>query len=186
MDWIKDITVEEVESLFSIFSYEMDPTYYLTAFDKLTHPQYGTYFTYVAKTNDLSGNNVLSQRWFLGNFGGIFSDVEWRRGGVFDRDAVVSDFNFNREGVSGEQPFIASMWVKFVAQKNKGVIDENGNDYHMAFVKTYQESRERWYNKEISVLQNAINSFDKAFNDRFNGLVRLTGYSINNGEEQKS
>ena len=32
MDWIKDITVEEVESLFSDLSYDIDSTYYLTAF----------------------------------------------------------------------------------------------------------------------------------------------------------
>ncbi len=185
MDWIKDITVEEVESLFSIFSYEMDPTYYLTAFEKLTHPQYGTYFTYVAKMDDLSGN-VLTQRWHLGKFGAIFSDMNWRYGGVLDSESIVSDFNFNREGIVGEQPAILSRWVKFVAQKNKGVIDENGNDYHMAFVKTYQDSRERWYNEEVALLQNAMGSFDKSFNDRFNGLVRLTGYSINNSEEQQS
>ena len=103
MDWLKDITVEEVESLFSIFSYEMDPTYYLTAFDKLTHPQYGMYFTYVAKMDDLSGN-VLTQRWHLGKFGAIFSDMNWRYGGVLDSESIVSDFNFNRDGTRREHP----------------------------------------------------------------------------------
>ena len=129
---------------------------------------------------------ILQERWYLGNFGAIFGKSKWANGPVLAKDELVYDFKFNRDGEPDRQPAIASRWVKFVAQKNKGVIDEDGNDYHMAFVKTYQDSRERWYNEEISVLQNAINSFDKAFNDRFNGLVRLTGYSINNGEEQQS
>lgn len=185
MDWIKDITVEEVEALFADMSYEEDPTFYLSGFQKITHPIYGTYFTYETKLDDMSGN-LLSERWYLGNFGGIFSERDWTNCALLDDESLICDFKFNREGVANRQPVTASRWLKLVAQKNKGVVDENGNDYHRAFVKAYVDSRERWYSEEVALLKNAINSFDKSFNDRFNGLARLTGYSINNGEEQQS
>ena len=176
MDWIKDITVDEVIKLFCVHN---NSRVYYTDFRKVNHPAYGTIFTFSTYVNEIDYEGLF-KTYYLGNFGSVYGD----RGAGVNSGAPIVNFNINENGSIFESQE-GSIWINYVASKNSGVIDENGNDYFQAYANAYKEECRMWYQEKTKKLAQTIENNDRIFNEMLVKYMDAAGYASNDGEQQQ-
>ncbi|MBP3630427.1 MAG: hypothetical protein J6J23_02940 [Clostridia bacterium] len=175
MDWIKDITVDEVIKLFCVHN---NSRVYYTDFRKINHPAYGTIFTFSTYVNEIDYEGLF-KTYYLGNFGSVYGD----RGAGVNSGAPIVNFNIGENGNIYETQE-GNIWLNYVASKNIGFVDENGNDYFQAYANAYKEERENWYKEKIKKLAQIIENSDRSFNTMLANQMNAAGYVPNKSEQQ--
>ena len=181
MDWLKDITVEEVEELLH-YSWVSEKDSYARCwnclFKKMYDENYGTYFSYKVSTQ--TKNNPFSRvpdttttTRFIGQFGLLYNT-----------DSGLADFNRILDGPLDDRsssvhfnimPDEGRKFFAFVAQKNKGVVDENGNTYGEAFKKAMQDYMQNSLDDYRKQLQKKL---DKEVKERQDWMRRYAGVTL--------
>ena len=189
MDWLKDITAEEIKSLLLSVSekerrrwicnsgewYNVLYRFQELRVAKRYKEGYGSYFEctsdywYLYCIGHLRNDNCDKFARF-GQFGG----VAYFKDGYDDNNRYVvyrlDDFLIEapwREYPSVETPLkyeIGRRFFAFVAQKNRGVLDENGNTYEEAYLKAQKDV----IDEHLARMQRIFDRGAEVINQRFN------------------